>query len=512
MTLRLRHRAIALALSASLVSGFAPSVAFADAPTEAAKSEARDRFDRGLKLFNDGDNAGALAEFKRAYELIANPLVLYNIGLVYAAMSRPVDAVAALDKVLASPGPVTGERLERAKQVRGEQAQRIAEIAVATNVPATVEVDNVAAGQTPLAAPLKVASGTHVVGAMASGYAPLRKEVTVAGGQKAEVKLDLVAMEGKVAHLSLKTHLPGAQLVIDDQPIAKTPLPQSLTLTPGTHKIELRREGYATARQDLTLGDGASAEIALEPEEDKGALASVGGSLALDISEPQAVVRIDGKDRGVYGGAYRLAKGPHRVAIERGGFEPFERDVDVEAGRTTTVRIGLDPTPETRATYVSKAKSQRTWGWILAGAGVLVGGGGAGWLVVNGKKKSDKQATYDEAVDQQSHGRASGPCTWNKAPVNPGDSITFATPEACNAQADDAKSALDTAKKQDLFGWVGIGVGAASLVTGVVLLVTSDDPHKYDRKASDELAAEPRLVPMGWALPGGGGMGLAGTF
>lgn len=512
MTFRLRHRALSLALSTSLLSGFAPAVALAEPPADAAKVEARDRFDRGLKLFNDGDNAGALAEFKRAYELIPNSLVLYNIGLVYAAMNRPVDAVAALDEVLANPGPVAGERLERAKQVRGEQAQRIAEIAVTTNVPATVEVDNVEAGQTPLASPLKVASGTHVVGAIASGYAPLRKEVTVAGGQKAEVKLELVAMEGKVAHLSLESHLPGADVVIDDQPVAKTPLPQSLTLAPGTHKIELRREGYATARQDLTLGDGASAAITLEPEEDKKALSSVGGSLALDITEPQAVVRIDGKDRGVYGGAYRLAKGPHHVAIERGGFEPFERDVDVEAGRTTTVRIGLDPTPETRASYVGRAKSQRTWGWILTGAGALVGGGGAGWLVVNGKKKSDKQAAYDEAVDQQSNGRPSGPCQWNKAPVNPGDSVTFATPEACNAQADDAKSALDDAKKQDLFGWIGIGVGAASLVTGVVLLVTSDDPHKYDHKASDELGSGPTLVPTAWALPGGGGMGVGGTF
>ena len=34
-------------------------------------------------------------------------------------------------------------------------------------------------------APLRVAGGVHVVGAVASGYVPTRKEVTVAGGATA---------------------------------------------------------------------------------------------------------------------------------------------------------------------------------------------------------------------------------------------------------------------------------------------------------------------------------------
>src|ERR1700735_3447655 len=122
-----RRRALALTLSTTLLCAVVPSVALAQqaALTEGVRQEARDRFDRGLKLFNDGDNPGALAEFKRAYELIPNPLVLYNIGLVYAAMGRRVEAVDALDKVLASTGVLTGERLARAKQTRDEQAQRV---------------------------------------------------------------------------------------------------------------------------------------------------------------------------------------------------------------------------------------------------------------------------------------------------------------------------------------------------------------------------------------------------
>src|SRR5579864_2115407 len=103
------RRALAVSFAVSILS-LSPRAGHAQqpAPGDAAKTEARTRFDRGLALFNDGDNAGALAEFKRVYELIPNPLALYNVGLVYAAMGRPVESVDALDKVVANPGPVTG--------------------------------------------------------------------------------------------------------------------------------------------------------------------------------------------------------------------------------------------------------------------------------------------------------------------------------------------------------------------------------------------------------------------
>src|SRR3954469_16613708 len=134
------RRALALTLSTTLLAGSVPLTAFAQAapPTDAAKAEARDRFDRGLKLFNEGDNTGALAEFKRAYEVTGNQLVLFNLALVYAAMQRPVDAVDALDKLLKDPGSLSAERVAKAKQTRDEQAQRVAELAVVTSVPANI--------------------------------------------------------------------------------------------------------------------------------------------------------------------------------------------------------------------------------------------------------------------------------------------------------------------------------------------------------------------------------------
>ena len=62
-------------------------------PTPAIKAEARERFDRGVRLFEKGENASALAEFKRVNEIIPTPLVLYNMGDARLALSKYEEAI-----------------------------------------------------------------------------------------------------------------------------------------------------------------------------------------------------------------------------------------------------------------------------------------------------------------------------------------------------------------------------------------------------------------------------------
>ncbi len=71
---------------------------------------------------------------------------------------------------------------------------------------------------------------------------------------------------------------------------------------------------------------------------------------------------------------------------------------------------------------------------------------------------------------------------------------------------------LDSVKNRDIIGYVGIGVGGAAVVTGVILLVTGGDPGKYDKPTSRSLGHNDG--PKFALTPGPGqiGTGFSVTF
>ncbi|MCC6214118.1 MAG: PEGA domain-containing protein [Polyangiaceae bacterium] len=496
-----RRRARARGWAGALVVAAAlTQVPRAHAQTDEQRAEARERFDRGLRLFNQGDNGGALAEFERAYALVDHPVVLFNIGLVRAAAGQPVQAVEAFDELLGRPRGLDAERLERARAVRAAQAARVAEIEVRAPIAgATVEVDGVEVGRTPLAAPVRVASGQRLVVVVAPGHAPARQRVTVAGRAKAVVELALVPLEGSLARLEVDTSLLDAEIWVDGQVVGHAPLAAPLVLPPGERAVEVRRPGYRPARAKVTLGQGASGRVALEPEVDRSALAREGGRLRLVVSEPNAVVFVDGAPSGPQGSTLMLPPGRHLVRVERAEFFPFEREVQVPRGGTATVAVELEPTPEHRAAYAGSASSRRTWGWITAGAGGVALLGGGGFLLWNSSEKSAASRAFEREAARNDTG---GDC----------DPALGLQTDGCLVALDLALTKLEDVRSRDTFGWVGVGVGAAAAALGVTLVLTGDDPDRYEPRPESDVFGRVRAVPVGWVQAAGGGVGLLGTF
>ncbi|RYE93362.1 MAG: PEGA domain-containing protein [Myxococcales bacterium] len=170
----------------------APPVAAQPAPAP-AKAEALQRFNRGVELSREGDARAALVEFRRAYELLPNYRVLYNIGQVSYELQDYVTALRSFEEYLAGGGAeISKKRRAEVDRELEKLRPRVATAAVSASVEgAEVSVDDVPVGRAPLAEPLRLNPGKHRVTAVAPGKQGAAQTIDVAGGDRVQVDLRL---------------------------------------------------------------------------------------------------------------------------------------------------------------------------------------------------------------------------------------------------------------------------------------------------------------------------------
>ena len=493
---------IAMALAALLALAGASAARAAEtspAPSPAAtKAEARQRFDQGVKLFEKRENAAALAEFKRAYELIPNVLVLYNIALVYAAMDRPVDAVDALDKVLADKKGLAPPQIQKAQQTLGEQSARIAELTVTTDKPAVIEVDGVDSGRTPLERPIRVASGTHVISALAPGCLPARQEITLAGRTTQMVNMALLPTESSNAHLTLSVSVPGAEVTVNGRTVGVTPLPTSVAVTPGTALIEVHRAGYRDDKRSIRVEEGSNGSVSVTLEEDPTAAATLKGRLRVTPSEPDATISVDGTPRSGATAGIALIAGPHLLHVERAGYLAFERPIDVGAGAETSLVATLAPTPETLAADNEAAHKRRIVGWSMIGGGVALTAAAAIYAIAT----RNDLATAESALNKQ---EAKEQDPFDPCSILPSNMGEYGLMQCGQIKAAD-QDAVTNAKVYRGLAYAGIGLGVVAAGIGTYLLATV--PHATSGATSGSATAQVGL----WGDGQSGGLILHGRF
>jgi len=175
-----------------------PIAARADSAAS-ARAEAKKHFDRAKELNEDGQTAEAVVELKRCYELSPHHTVLYNLGQAYITLAKPVEAVAALQRYLDEGGKaIKPARRAEVEQEIARQKTRIATLEI-RGLPegALVMIDGDEAGKAPLAAPVRVGVGKHVVAATATGYEPGEVKIEIVGEDSKVVELKLVPKAGQ---------------------------------------------------------------------------------------------------------------------------------------------------------------------------------------------------------------------------------------------------------------------------------------------------------------------------
>ena len=183
--------------------------------------------------------------------------------------------------------------------------------------------------------------GITVTGKLAS-RTTIKQEVKVQPGKTVRVTFDLPPLRSGI---EIVTDPPGADVYVNDERV-DSPSPVSFTeLIPGTYRIRASLDEYGDVRQTVTIGENQQQTVTL----------AFPGRLVVQTDPPGASVYLNNELKGVATKAITLPLDPgeYQLRLTKEHYEPFEKTVEVRAGRETPEKIVLPPKPG-RLTITSK--------------------------------------------------------------------------------------------------------------------------------------------------------------
>jgi hypothetical protein len=237
-----RRAVVVVPMLASLVLSplIVPGIAHAEDTSEAAKTEARNHYDRGIQLYKEGAYEAAFVEFERAYKLYPSFRILYNMGQVRYELNDFAGALTIFRQYLKDGGAdVPADKKADVTKLVGQLEVRVASITIVVDAPgAIITIDDLPVGKSPLTAPILVNIGYRKISASKDGKTDL-KLVTVAGGDKVDVSLSV----GQ-----------SAAVVVDDKPkTTNAPVPWVPWAITGVLAVSAVTMGLLTAKKGSDL-------------------------------------------------------------------------------------------------------------------------------------------------------------------------------------------------------------------------------------------------------------------
>ena len=253
-------RAAPPSASQPAVSPPAASAAAATPEPPDATVEARRHFKLGIRLYQDTNYPGALAEFEAAYAAKPGAGSLQNVALCQKALFRYREAAATLEQLLARHAAELSEGEQKAVRDAITELDALVGSIVVEVEPndAKVTIDGRAVAPNELHAGVEVNVGEHTVIADEPGYARLVRVVSVASGQKKlPVEMKLKATDG---FLNIVTRDPRAAIAIDGVTRAFHSFRGGVK--PDTeHLVQVFRDGYETYETTVTVALGATLDL-----------------------------------------------------------------------------------------------------------------------------------------------------------------------------------------------------------------------------------------------------------
>ncbi|HOT95461.1 MAG TPA: PEGA domain-containing protein, partial [Methanoregulaceae archaeon] len=236
-----------------------------------------------------------------------------------------------------------------------------------TSVPdgAEVSLDGTVLGRTPYTSG-RVDAGVHDLALQREGYERYTERITVLAGRLTRVDAVLVRTP-TTGILSVLSSPAGASVRIDGVDRGETPY-EGRGFTPGTHLVELRREGYWDYRVQAIVAANQRTEVftALEPLPSPGRL--------IITSDPSgARVLLDGTIQALTPATLEAPPGIHEVRVEADGYREETVRAQVVSGNETPIHVTLLPATPTPGSSLSPAGAVRIVS-APPGAAIIVDG------------------------------------------------------------------------------------------------------------------------------------------
>lgn len=348
----------------------APGTALAqDNPT----LEAKQSFERGYSLFQQGDFTRAAELFERAYNLRPNYSVLYNLAQAYASSSRFAAAVHAFERYLEEGDTeIPDERRKSVESAIRYYESRVGTLElVVTPAGAEVAVDGRRVGTAPLGSSVRVNAGPHVITATLANHVLDVRTVDVGGGARERVELTL--SRESLADFHVTCAVPDVTLRVDGTALPALPTPslRVLRLPAAAHRFEFTRSGYLPHSVTVAAESGSSVPVPCALMPDPAAF----DHATLEVRHPRGTtVRLNGA-------AFRngrIPSGRHVIAVTGPGLTPLHTELRLKPRERRVVSLVPEYPRSDRERAAERATNLRhNVAYVLGGAGLVAGAAGA---------------------------------------------------------------------------------------------------------------------------------------
>jgi len=449
-----------------MASNPGPALAQAGSATPASaevKARVKALFQQGETAYRVGKFADALEHFRAALKLYNRASIVLNVAQCYRQLKQTNQALFFYKLYMTQwarenpdrPSPYTEEvsRHIAALQEQAERSSRSSLVLTSRPPGARIWLDGRELAMTSPATLKDLSPGKHSV--------VLRKDALHYTGSvelKPGAQTELVAiLEEITASVAITTVPDGAQVLVQDRPAGSTPL--ILKLPIGQATIELRKEGWVTARRLVKVDSPHDLKVNVSLQK----LAKI----VVTSTPSGATVFIDGKGTGITPAELPVDPGQHSVRLVLAGRDPTERQLTLTPGQEIVVHEELELSQELKDRK-KRRSLMKGLGWAGVSLGIVATLGGA-VLTIYG------QVTGDEARDAY--------------------------------QQSSVQSRMDAAIDDQVFASTVRGWGIATASVGVALIIAG----AVSRGLAPE--AVPESITVGVAPARGGGfLGLGGTF